>query len=80
MEGIVLAVSALRRDYRDSITQYSSTAVHRKNVDNDKLAKSCYICLRGWEIGGEATTLHCECLAGPFLRRAAALYAGSQCS
>jgi hypothetical protein len=35
MEGIVFDVSALRRDYRDSISQLSNTAVHRKNVDND---------------------------------------------
>ena len=47
MEGIVLAVSALRRDYRDYITPSSSTAVHRKNVDNDMLADSYYIRLRG---------------------------------
>jgi hypothetical protein len=50
MEGIVLAVSALRRDYHDCITPLSSTVVHRKNVDNDMLADSCYIRLRGWEI------------------------------
>jgi hypothetical protein len=58
----ILDVSALRRDYRDSITQLSNTAVHRKNVDNDMLAESCYICLlRGWEIGEEVTTIRCEC-------------------
>jgi hypothetical protein len=50
MKGIVLAVSALRRDYHDYITPLSSTVVHRKNVDNDILADSCYIRLRGWEI------------------------------
>ena len=61
MEGIVFDVSALRRDYRDSITQLSNSAVHRKNVDDDMLAESCYICLRGWEIGEEVTTLRCEC-------------------
>ncbi|KAH8663697.1 hypothetical protein BGZ60DRAFT_432824 [Tricladium varicosporioides] len=61
MEGIVFDVSALRRDYRDSITQLSNTAVHRKNVDDDIVAESCYICLRGWEIGEEVTTLRCEC-------------------
>jgi hypothetical protein len=53
--------SALRRDHRDSITQLSNTAVHRKNVDDDMLAESCYICMRGWEIGEEVTTLRCEC-------------------
>jgi hypothetical protein len=56
MEGIILDVSALRRDYRDSITQLSNTAVHRKNVDNDMLAESCYFCLRGLEIGEGVTT------------------------
>jgi hypothetical protein len=25
------------------------------------LAESCYICMRGWEIGEEVTTLRCEC-------------------
>ena len=60
MEGIVFDVSALRRDYRDSITQLSNTAVHRKNVDDVMLAESCYICLRGWKIGEEVTTLRCE--------------------
>jgi hypothetical protein len=39
MEGIVFDASALRRDYRDSITQLSNTAVHRKNVDDDMLAE-----------------------------------------
>ena len=58
----ILDVSVLRRDYRDSITQLSNTAVHRKNVDNDILAESCYICLlRGWEIGEEVTIISCEC-------------------
>jgi hypothetical protein len=57
MEGIVFDASALRRDYRDSITQLSNTAVHRKNVDDDTIAESCYICLRGWESGEEVTTL-----------------------
>jgi ankyrin repeat protein len=63
MEGIVFDASALRRDYRDSIAQLPNTAVHRKNVDDDMLAESCYICLRGWEIGEEMTTLRCECLS-----------------
>jgi hypothetical protein len=35
MEGIVFDVSALHRDYSDSISQLSNTAVHRKNVDNN---------------------------------------------
>jgi len=48
-------ISALRRDYRDSITKLSNTAVHRKNVDNDMLA-----CLRGWGIGEDVATLRCE--------------------
>ena len=61
MEGIILDVSALRRDYRDIITQLSNTDVHRKNVDNGMLAESCYICLRGWEIGEEVSTIRCEC-------------------
>jgi hypothetical protein len=47
MERIALDVNALRRDYRDTITQLSNTAVHGKNVDDDMLAESCYICLRG---------------------------------
>ena len=53
--------SALRRDHRDSITPLSNTAVHRKNVDDDMLAESWYIYMRGWEIGEEVTTLRCEC-------------------
>jgi hypothetical protein len=81
MEGVVLAVSALRRDYRDCITPLSSTAVHRKNVDNDMLADSCYIRLRGWEIGEEVTTIRVGAHPGhtrpvwpsPFSRRAAVL-------
>lgn len=55
--------SALRRDHRDSITPLSNTAVHRKNVDDDILAESCYIRLKGWEIGEVATTLRCKCLS-----------------
>jgi ankyrin repeat protein len=35
MEGIALDVNALRRDYRDTITQLSNTAVHGKNVDDE---------------------------------------------
>jgi hypothetical protein len=61
MEGIVLDVSALRRHYRDRITQLSNTAVHRKNVDDGVLAEPCYICLGDLEIGEEVTTLRCEC-------------------
>jgi hypothetical protein len=60
----ILDVSVLRRDYRDSITQLSNTAVHRKNVDNDILAESCYICLlRGWEIREEVTIISYECVS-----------------
>jgi hypothetical protein len=61
MEGIVFNVSALRKVHRDGITCLSDSAVHRKNIDDDMLAESCYICLRGWEIGEEVMTLRCEC-------------------
>jgi hypothetical protein len=37
MEGIALDVNVLRRDYCDTITQLSSTAVHGKNVDDNML-------------------------------------------
>jgi hypothetical protein len=47
IEGAVFHVSALHRDYRDSITTLSNTAIHRKNANDDILAESCYICLRG---------------------------------
>jgi hypothetical protein len=58
MEGIVLDVSALRKAYRDSITQLSNSAVHRKNVDHGMFAGECYICMRGladWGGGGDAS-------------------------
>jgi hypothetical protein len=32
-------------------------------ADDDTLAESCYICLQGWEIGEEVTTLRCKCLS-----------------
>jgi hypothetical protein len=63
MEGIAFNASALRGDYCDSVTQLSNTAVHYKNVDDDMLAKSCYICLQGWEIRVEVTTLRYKCLS-----------------
>jgi hypothetical protein len=65
VEANVLDVSALRKAnreaYRDSITQLSNSAVHRKNVDDSMLAGECYICVRGWQVGKEVATLRCEC-------------------
>jgi hypothetical protein len=63
IEGIVLDINTLRKDYRDSIIQLLNSAIHRKNVDDSTLAGSCYICLRGWEIKEEVTTLRCECIS-----------------
>jgi hypothetical protein len=60
MEGIVLDISILRRDYCDSIIQLPNNTIYRKNIDDSTLAGSCYICLQGWEIK-EVTTLRCEC-------------------
>jgi hypothetical protein len=51
MEGIVLDISALYRNYSDSITQLSNTAIHRKNVDNDMLAESCYTACEAGRLG-----------------------------
>ena len=61
MEGIVLDVSALRKAYRNSITQLSNSAVRRKNLDDGMLVEECYICMRGWRIREEMATLRCEC-------------------
>jgi hypothetical protein len=55
-----LDVSALRRDYRNNITQLPNSAIHRKNVDDGTLAESCYIYLQGWEIEEEMTMFRCE--------------------
>ncbi|KAF8848332.1 hypothetical protein BDZ45DRAFT_810846 [Acephala macrosclerotiorum] len=46
-----------------SVQKPSSVVVHRKNVDNDMLTESCYICLRRWEIGEEVTTIRCKCVS-----------------